>query len=255
MFDLTNLRPATQIDVVKIVNDPYAEAAWRIEEPRLRALAIPDGTGGVNPGDRRAIFYLVHHLRARRVLEIGTHVGASTTSIASALYGLGAESVALDTVDVYDVNDEARKPWRDNGTLQSPREMIEQLGLGALVRFVVQPAASYLASCEQTYDLIFLDGDHEEHAVYEEIAGALARLRPGGTILLHDFFLEGRPLWSNGVIADGPYRAVRRMQEEGVAVEITPLGALPWPTKCASHVTSLAILSRNEEVDAAAEVE
>jgi hypothetical protein len=75
MFDLTNLRPATQIDVVKIVNDPHAEAAWRIEEPRLRALAIPDGTGGVNPGDRRAIFYLVHHLRARRVLEIGTHVG------------------------------------------------------------------------------------------------------------------------------------------------------------------------------------
>lgn len=249
MFDLTNLRSAQQIDIAKIVNDPHAAAAWNAAAPGLRALAIPDGTGGVNPGDRRALFYLVHHLRTRRVLEIGTHVGASTTSIASALHSierLDEGSIALDTVDVRDVNDEAHKPWLDNGTRRSPREMIVQLGFAAFVRFIVQPATSFLASCDRVYDLIFLDGDHEEHAVYEEIALALKRLRPGGTILLHDFFPEGRPLWSNGVIAAGPFRAVQRMQKD-VAVEIFPLGALPWSTKCSSHVTSLAILVRRED--------
>src|SRR2546430_6217516 len=34
---------------------------------------------------RRAIYYLVRHLRPRSVLEIGTHLGASTVHIAAAL--------------------------------------------------------------------------------------------------------------------------------------------------------------------------
>ncbi len=247
MVDLSSLRPVQQIEVERIFRDPRSEAAWRAAEPSLKALGIPDGTGGVNPGDRRAIFYLVLHLRARRVLKIGTHVGASTTSIACALHAveaLGEGSVTLETVDVRDVNDLTTRPWIEHGTPRSPREMIDHLGLGAIVRFVVQPAASFLAHADQPYDLIFLDGDHAEHAVYQEISAAIGQLAPGGVILLHDYFPDQRPLWSNGAVAAGPVAAVQRLRQEGGALRALPLGALPWPTKCASTVTSLAILAR-----------
>ena len=39
---------------------------------------VIDDEGGVNPGDRRAIYSLIHYLKPISVLEIGTHIGAST---------------------------------------------------------------------------------------------------------------------------------------------------------------------------------
>ena len=248
-FDVSNLRSEREIDLAQIFGDSSAEAAWSFAEVALGELAIPEGAGGVNPGDRRAIFYLVHHLRARSVLEVGTHVGASTISIASALLfvaAAGEGSIELDTVDVVDVNDATRRPWIGHGASRSPREMTELLGLGDRVRFIVEPAASYLGRCDRSYDLIFLDGDHDEQAIYGEIALALELLRAGGVILLHDYFPNAQPLWSNGVFGPGPYLAVRRAQEEGAAVKALPLGSLPWLTKLGSCVTSLAILTRDE---------
>jgi predicted O-methyltransferase YrrM len=248
-FDVSNLRSEREIDLAQVFGDPSSAAAWSFADAGLAELAIPDGAGGVNPGDRRAIFYLVHHLRARSVLEVGTHVGASTISIASALLfvtAAGDGPIELDTVDVVDVNDAASRPWIGHGSPRSPREMTELLGLGDRVRFIVEPAASYLGRCKRVYDLIFLDGDHAEHAVYSEIALALELLREGGVILLHDYFPDGQPLWSNGVVGPGPYFAVRRAQEEGAAVKALPLGSLPWPTKLGSCVTSLAMLVRED---------
>lgn len=248
-FDLTNLRAARRIDLAQIFSDPRAEEAWRSAAPSLASLAIPDGNGGVNPGDRRAIFYLAVHLGARSVLEIGTHVGASTTSLAAALLATRARDgrpVELDTVDVRDVNDMVAKPWLEHGVSRSPRDMIGQIGLAAHTRFVAKPAAIYLAQCDRTYDLIFLDGDHAEEAVYLDIAATLKILRPEGVILLHDYFPDERPLWSNGAVGAGPFRAVRRIREQGVAAAGLPMGSLPWPTKCGSSVTSLAVLVQED---------
>jgi hypothetical protein len=39
---------------------------------------------------------------------------------------------------------------------------------------------------EQRYDLIFVDGLHEEEQVLRDIEGSLARLTPGGAVVLHD---------------------------------------------------------------------
>ncbi|HSX22516.1 MAG TPA: class I SAM-dependent methyltransferase [Gaiellaceae bacterium] len=248
MLDLTNLRPASRLDVSALLRDPQIAAAWGSLEQELGAFELPDGSGGVNPGDRRAIFYVVVYLRARAVLEIGTHVGASTIHAAAAL-GLvehvGEGSTRLDTVDVVDVNDSQGKPWRSYGSALSPREMIDRLGLDHVARFVVQPSAEYLAACRDRYDLIFLDGDHTEDAVYSEIAAATSLLKPAGVILLHDYFPGARPLWSNGVVCPGPVRAVERHQREGAALRVLPFGALPWPTKCSSNVTSLAVLVKD----------
>ena len=41
--------------------------------------------GGVNPGDRQAVYYLIMALKPQNVLEVGTHIGASMPHIARAL--------------------------------------------------------------------------------------------------------------------------------------------------------------------------
>lgn len=102
-----------------------------------------------------------------------------------------------------------------------------------------------MEKCEQRFDFIFLDGDHAAKTVYREVSAALKLLNPGGVILLHDYFNDLKPLWSNNILLAGPYLGVRRIREEGVPVRVIPLGQLPWPTKLGSNVTSLALLVKD----------
>ena len=125
--------------------------------------------------------------------------------------------------------------------------MLDRLGLGGLVTFVAGDSLDYMASCDggkDGFDIVFLDGDHSAAAVYREIPAALRILRPGGVIVLHDYFPELKPLWSNGFVLEGPYLATERLRREGAGLVALPLGALPWPTKLGSCVTSLALLLR-----------
>jgi predicted O-methyltransferase YrrM len=218
---------------------------WNAVEPELRALAITDRAGGVNPGDRRAIFHLLRGLRARSVLEVGTHIGASTVHGVAALRltrGEGPADVSLTTVDISDVNDPVGRPWVKHGSTYAPREMVARMGAETWVSFVTSPSLHFLSTCTQRFDLVFLDGDHAAKTVYREIPAALRVLRPGGVILLHDYFPRAAPLWSNGVVLPGPWLATERLRVEGAPVRILPLGELPWPTKLNSSVTSLALL-------------
>lgn len=218
---------------------------WRAVEEGIATLGITNRAGGVNPGDRRALYYLIKHLRPRSVLEVGTHVGASTVHIVAALASLTAESGKphrLTTVDVVDVNDPIAKPWLALGSAHSPSEMIERQGHSGLVTFEVQSSLDYLAECDQRFDLVFLDGFHTATHVLKEIPAALAKLAHGGYVLLHDYYPNQRPLWADGHIERGPFLAVERLRNAGAALDVLPFGALPWPTKVGSNVTSLALL-------------
>jgi SAM-dependent methyltransferase len=103
---------------------------------------------------------------------------------------------------------------------------------------------AYLDAHDERFDLIFPDGDHTAQNVYREIPRALQHLRLGGVVVMHDVFPGLRPLWRGGAVVPGPFLAVQRFRDEGAEIELLPLGALPWPTKLGSHVTSLALLSR-----------
>ncbi len=80
--------------------------------------------------------------------------------------------------------------------------------------------------------------------MYREIAAAVPLLRPGAWILLHDYFPDLAPLWSDGRLIPGPFLATARYQSQGVRTTAVPLGALPWPTKQGSQRTSLALLGK-----------
>jgi predicted O-methyltransferase YrrM len=248
--DVQNLARITRTQLDAAMGSSEIADAWKKAEQRLAAFRVPDGTGGVNPGDRRALFYLLQRFQPRTVLEVGTHIGASTIHIATYLQAL-RDSGMLDaprmvSVDISDVNDPVSRPWVQYGTEHSPAEMVHRLGCGDTVQFVKDNSLSFLSHCPERFDFIFLDGDHTATTVFQEIPVALKLLRGDGLILLHDYFPGLKPLWSNGRVIPGPFLAVQRLAAEGAEITALPLGALPWPTKLGSNVTSLALLSRSD---------
>jgi predicted O-methyltransferase YrrM len=247
-FDLQNLRRANEINLDQIFNSHEINEFWKNTSVAIEKLGIPDGTGGVNPGDQRAIFYLISALKPKSVLEIGTHIGGSTVIIASAFSNFKTEKNSkLVSVDIRDVNSAKKKPWLKYGTKHSPKEMIDLLGYSSNVQFVKNTSLDYAKKSKQKFDFIFLDGDHTAKTVYEEIPIALRLLNPNGVILLHDFFTNCEPLWSNGSVIPGPFMAVERIIKEERNVQVKALGELPWPTKLGSNVTSLALFLRQTD--------
>lgn len=226
--------------------EAYADE-WGAVEREIMALSVSDA-GGSNPGDRRAIYYLIRHLRLGLALEVGTHVGAATARIAAALRQLKAlglvQEIALATIDLDDVNDPVSGRWVTYNSSRPPREVIKAMNCENFVTFHSGGSLRFFAETRQRFDLIFLDGDHTATTVYQEIPAALRVLKEGGWILLHDYFPELKPLWREGIVVPGPFLGVKRLQAEGVAIRAVPLGDLPWPTKFGSHTTSLALLGR-----------
>ena len=243
-FNSSPLKPARNLALSDIFESKAIEADWTRTRKDLESLAIPDGTGGVNPGDRRAIYYLIRAMKPRSVLEIGTHIGASTVHLASAMLldrAVGAGNT-LTSVDVAKVNDPVERRWEKFGARYSPAELINKAGAASFVEFIHGPSLEFLRNSNRKFDFIFLDGDHAAPTVYREVSIALEHLNTDGVILLHDFFPNNRPLWADGSVSYGPFMAVERMKSEGARVDVLSLGALPWPTKLGSSKTSLALL-------------
>ena len=238
-----NLISIKEINLGYILNNEEILNSWKNWQDKLDSLNFVDFMGGVNPGDQRAIFYLIRYLKPKAVLEIGTHIGASTVNIASAInYNqnkLLTKSI-FKTVDIRDVNSITKKPWLKHGMTKSPIEMIKEFDCFSPVDFITDISTDYLKNTADTFDFIFLDGDHSSSTVYQEIPMALGKLNKGGVILLHDYFPNGKPLWSNNYAVEGPYLAVERLISE-INITILPLGSLPWKTKMGSNKTSLAL--------------
>ena len=238
-------RSLGSVELGRMFTSTDIAADWQRVSDRLAAAGIGEASGGINRGDRRALYYLIRSLRPRSMLEIGTHVGASTVIAALALHDNSAQGgppATMTTVDIRDVNDERAQPWREFGSSASPREMLRTLGVGHVVTFVTSPSLTFLAGTPDTYEIAFLDGDHSAATVYREVPAAMRVLAPGGLILLHDFFPGTRPLWPGAVVLPGPAFATERLIEEGAQLRVVPLGELPWPTKLGTNVTSLAVV-------------
>jgi len=231
------------VSLSDIFNSDEIQVLWKKSKVELDVLDIPDETGGVNPGDRRALYYLISKFKPRLVLEIGTHIGASTIHIAAALKANDIKA-NLTTLDIRDVNSTSVKPWLKYGTKYSPAQMIEELKYGTFVNFVTDTSIKYFENCQTKFDFIFLDGDHSASTVYQEIPLALKSLNSNGIILLHDYYPNGKPLWSNNSVISGPYLATERLIKEGADLTVLPLGRLPWATKLNSNYTTLALLMK-----------
>lgn len=244
--DTSNLLRLREADLRQMLSRKRFEEEWREVVDATRSFKISPAGGGVNEGDRRILYQIIRSCGALSVLEIGTHIGASTLHIAAAMRSnddTAGTPRYLRTVDIVDVNSPSG-PHALLNCSHTPRDMLEEAGLLSFVEFSVGQAQEAMAGEQQRFHVIFLDGDHSPAAVYSEIPLALRLLEEGGLIILHDYFPNGEPIWEGSKPLTGPFMAVRRHIEEGADFRAFPVGEVEWLTKLGSRKSSLAILAK-----------
>ena len=248
--DYSDLAPLGSIDLDDVLTPGELEAEWQAEEAEIHrdVLKAAEVQYGCNPGDRRVLYHFVRRQKPRAILEIGTLFGVSTVFMAAALKRNMAEdptySPELHTVDIADVNDETDKRWQRFGLPASPRRMVEAVGMEQHVTFHVGDSAQFLAAPPRRFDFVFHDGTTASAGFYRDLQNLPNALAPDAAILVHVYLPEGKPLWLNEPPIRGPWRAITRLQREGVPIGARPLGDLPWPTKAGTNRTSIGLIGR-----------
>ena len=155
------------------------------EHPALAALreqtaALPESNMQIGPDQGAFMGLLVKLIGARRILEIGTFTGYSSTAMALALPPDG-RITCLDVSREW--TDVAQQAWTDAG-------VADRLELR------IGPATETLDTLEDdSFDMAFVDADKPNYDAYYE--GCLRVVRAGGLILLDNV------LWS-GEVAESP---------------------------------------------------
>ena len=175
------------------------------EHPVLAALRektapMPEHSMQIGPGQGALMALLVRLTGAKRIVEIGTFTGYSSTAMALALPPDG-RIVCCDVSREWTAI--ARQAWADAGV----EEKIE---------LRLAPAVETLETLDDdSFDLAFIDADKPGYDAYYE--GCLRVVRPGGLILIDNV------LWS-GEVADPsvdnePVRIMRALNEKVAADE------------------------------------
>lgn len=129
--------------------------------------------------------------RGKRVLEIGSYEGRSTICMAQV-------AARVDCIDPGD----GRATTDPGEHLEALKSNLARYGLKAEVRVHVGTTDECAPDLEPGYDLIFIDGNHEQEFVEKDIQHAKRLLAPGGLLAFHDYRLyagEFDERWDPGV--------------------------------------------------------
>lgn len=151
----------------------------------------------VSPNQGKLLYLLAKLAGARRILEIGTLGGYSTTWLARALPAAGV----LVTLEL------------DPRHAQVARDSLDRAGVGAQVEIRIGPANDSLRQLigagGEPFDVIFIDADKAGYVEYLELAVQLSR--PGTLILADNVIRHGLVLAANP--PDAADRGARRYNE------------------------------------------
>jgi predicted O-methyltransferase YrrM len=112
-----------------------------------------------------------------RIVEIGSHHGRSTIVLA-----IAAPEAELVAIDPYE-EDEPR-----SADLERFEQNLERAGVRERVRHVHAPSTAALSELPGEVDLLYIDGAHDLKTARADVRGWGARVREGGTMLIHDSF-------------------------------------------------------------------
>jgi len=141
-----------------------------------RSVAQEVGLVPIQPGAGAALRLLAAASGARAVVEIGTGTGVSGLWL---LGGMRPDGI-LTTIDVESEHQRmARRIFLEAGYAPSRTRLITGRALDLLTRL-----------SDGAYDLIFVDGDRDEHAA--AVTAALRLLRPGGVLAVSGALAGGR---------------------------------------------------------------
>ena len=155
------------------------------------ALAAADGVEGWLSDDQARVLWE----RARavppggRIVEIGSYRGRSAIVLAHA----ARDRTSVGAIDPHAGND--RGPRQIHGSSDEGeadnrafRANLERAGVAAAVRHLRVPSNVALGELDGGLDLVYVDGAHRFGPARDDIVRWGARLRPGGTLLVHDAF-------------------------------------------------------------------
>ena len=184
-------------------------------KPAERRVADVYRRAAASPGWGRFLFLLARAARPRRVLELGTHLGVSAAHLAAALAlneAEGAPAGRLVTLE------------GDPGLAGRARRALAALGHADRTTTVVGPFAESLPGVlaeHDPWDLVFLDGHHEEAATLRYVDLIHPHLAPGACVLFDDIE-PGRPVRR-------AWRRVLREVPHAGAADLLGLGLLVLP--------------------------
>ncbi|HKP90813.1 MAG TPA: class I SAM-dependent methyltransferase [Thermoleophilaceae bacterium] len=124
-----------------------------------------------------------------RIVEIGSYRGRSAIVMARAAAG-AAEVVAIDPHAGDDRGPQQIRGTAEEGAADNAafRANLERAGVDAAVTHVRRPSGEALDDVEGPIDVLYVDGAHRFGPAREDVARWGARVRPGGTLLVHDAF-------------------------------------------------------------------
>ncbi|WP_370695375.1 O-methyltransferase [Patulibacter sp.] len=185
--------------------DPYVAASTTPESAALAALdrrtreedwAAVAGDLGLEQEmlsghvEGQVLKFLVHAIRARRVLEVGLFTGYSALAMAEALPDDG-ELVACEV---------------DAHAAAVAAECLEASTAGGRVRIEVAPAGETLdrlADAGETFDLVFIDADKAGYLGYLETVLDRGLLADGGIVAVDNTLLQGEPYLPSAPTVNG----------------------------------------------------
>jgi hypothetical protein len=154
------------------------------------ALAAVSGVEGwMSDGQARRLWDRASAVPAGgRIVEIGSFRGRSTVVLA--LAARGAEVVAIDPHAGNDRGPQEIEGFENEAEDDNRafRENLRRAGVTERVRHVRLPSQEALGSVSGEVDLLYVDGAHRYGPASDDIARWGARVRPGGTMLVHDSF-------------------------------------------------------------------
>jgi len=135
--------------------------------------------GYTNPAE---CLHLQAFARGKVCLEIGSFLGKATVAMAEV-----AEKVY--TMDTFKEN-----PW-SLGTQKKKFTTLEafkeNIGGYNNIEYFIGKSKDILPKLDIVVDLVFIDGDHSYPGVKKDILSSWPKLNVGGTLVLHDYYIEG----------------------------------------------------------------
>lgn len=120
----------------------------------------------------------------KNALEIGCFIGKSTVAIAA-----NAEKVlTIDPFDCHhsDINKDGNLDRSKSGFDNLPTYLNNIAGYDN-VRYIVGLSQDILPTLKETFDYIFIDGDHSYEGVKSDLDLCWPLLEVGGVLVLHDY--------------------------------------------------------------------
>ncbi len=161
-----------------------------VRPPGGAVAAVENVEGWLTDGQARRLWDCAQRVQpGGRIVEIGSFRGRSMIILADA----AADGVELVAIDPHGGGDRGPNEYhpdlvRGDADYEAFHANLRRAGVEARVRHVRDTSERALAEVTEPVDLLYIDGAHRYRFAKPDIERWGARVRPGGSLLIHDSF-------------------------------------------------------------------